>query len=197
MKKTFLYSLLLLIGISTFTSCDRICRKWKARSLEVGDKVDSLNGVYVYYNNSVGNVEGRNVAPDGYNIGLRYQCVEFVKRYYYEYLDHKMPDSYGHAKDFFEARLADGARSKRRNLTQFTNPSSSKPRVDDLLVFDGTKINEYGHVAIISKVDEHSVEIIQQNPGSFGDSRETFTLTKTDGKWKIEQNKTLGWLRKK
>ncbi len=197
MKNTHLFYLLLLLGISTFTSCDRICKKWKARSLEVGDKLDSLNGVYVYYNNSIGNVEGRNVTPDGYNIGLRYQCVEFVKRYYYEYLNHKMPDSYGHAKDFFEKRLPDGTISKRRNLSQFTNPSSSKPRVDDLLVFDGTKTNEYGHVAIISKVDEHSVEIIQQNPGPFGDSRETFALTKTDGKWKIEKDKTLGWLRKK
>ena len=197
MKKTFLYSLLLLLGVSTFNSCDRICRKWNARSLEIGDKVDSLNGVYVYYNNSVGNVEGRNVAPDGYNIGLRYQCVEFVKRYYYERLDHKMPDSYGHAKDFFEKRLQDGKLSSKRNLIQYTNPSSSKPEVDDLLVFDGTNLNKYGHVAIISKVDDISVEIIQQNPGPLASSRETFKLTKSDGKWKIEKDKTLGWLRKK
>ena len=197
MKKTFLFSLLLLLGVSTFTSCDRICRKWNARSLEIGDKVDSLNGVYVYYNNSVGNVEGRNVAPDGYNIGLRYQCVEFVKRYYYERLDHKMPDSYGHAKDFFEKRLQDGKLSSKRNLIQYTNPSSSRPEVDDLLVFDGTNLNKYGHVAIISKVDDNSVEIIQQNPGPLASSRETFKLTKSDGKWKIEKDKTLGWLRKK
>ena len=196
MKKTILFGLLLFFGISTFTSCDRICRKWNAKSLKVGDKVDSLNGVYVYYNNSVGNVEGRNVAPDGYNIGLRYQCVEFVKRYYYEHKNHKMPDSYGHAKDFFEKNLLDGKMSKRRNLIQYTNPSSSKPHVDDLLVFDGNSFNKYGHVAIISKVGDNFVEITQQNPGPSASSRETFKLTESDGKWKIEKDKTLGWLRK-
>ncbi|QAA83073.1 CHAP domain-containing protein [Aequorivita sp. H23M31] len=196
MRKILLFSLFLMVGVSTLSSCDKLIRKFKARSLKVGDKVDSLNGVYVYYNNSVGNVEGRNVAPDGYNIGLRYQCVEFVKRYYYEHLDHKMPDSYGHAKDFFEKQLADGKRSKRRNLTQYSNPSSSKPKVDDLVVYDATSFNKYGHVAIISKVGENSVEIVQQNPGPMASSRETYRLKMENGKWKIEQNKILGWLRK-
>jgi hypothetical protein len=46
----------------------------------VGQKIDSLNGVYVFYNGKVSNVSGRNKAPDGYNLGLKYQCVEFVKR---------------------------------------------------------------------------------------------------------------------
>jgi len=65
-------------------------------SIDVGEKVDSLNGVYVYYNGSVGHVSGRNLVPDGYNPGLKYQCVEFVKRYYYQHLNHKIPDSYRH-----------------------------------------------------------------------------------------------------
>lgn len=196
MKMKFLFKLLFLSGILTLGSCEQICQKWTNKSLEVGDKIDSLNGVYVYYNNSVGNVEGRNVTADGYNIGLRYQCVEFVKRYYYEHLDHKMPDSYGHAKDFFNKQLPDGTFNKRRNLMQFSSPSRSKPKADDLLVFEGTALNKYGHVAIISNVSEGSVEIIQQNPGPWGSSRETFNLTKTKGMWKIEKTETLGWLRK-
>lgn len=56
----------------------------------VGQQIDSLNGVYVYYNGGVENVTGRNITEDGYNLGLKYQCVEFVKRYYYEYLNHKI-----------------------------------------------------------------------------------------------------------
>ena len=104
----------------------------------VGEKLDSLNGVYVYYNGGVNNVSGRNKAPDGYNLGLKYQCVEFVKRYYYEHLHHKMPDSYGHAVDFFDASLNDGERNAKRNLAQFTNPSISVPHKDDLLVYSGT-----------------------------------------------------------
>jgi hypothetical protein len=67
---------------------------------EVGDVVDALHGVSVYFNGGVNHVLERNLADDGYNIGLKYQCVEFVKRYYLEHLNHRMPDTYGHAKTF-------------------------------------------------------------------------------------------------
>lgn len=162
----------------------------------VGQQIDSLNGVYVYYNGGVDNATGRNTTADGYNLGLKYQCVEFVKRYYYEHLNHKMPDSYGHAKDFFDNTLKDGQKSEKRELTQYTNPSDEKPKADDLLIFGGTTFNRYGHVAIISNVTENEIEIIQQNPGPFNKSRETFQLDNKDGKWEIKNERILGWLRK-
>lgn len=164
--------------------------------LNVGHQIDSLNGVAVYYNGKVGNVIGRNTTKTGYNLGLKYQCVEFVKRYYYEHLKHEMPDSYGHAKDFFNNSLSDGEHNEQRNLTQFTNPSQEKPKVDDLLVFDGTTFNKYGHVAIISKVMDDEIEIIQQNPGPNGKSRAAFKLKNKNGKWIIKNDRILGWLRK-
>ena len=52
----------------------------EAAAQEAGDKVDELDGVAVYYNGRISNVSGRNTAPDGYNIGQKYQCVEFVTR---------------------------------------------------------------------------------------------------------------------
>ena len=162
----------------------------------VGQEIDSLNGVFVFYNGKVGNVTERNTTADGYNLGKKYQCVEFVKRYYYEHLNHKMPDSWGDAKDFFDNTLADGQKNRTRNLTQFTNQSKTKPKVDDLLIFDGTITNKFGHVAIISKVMDNKIEIIQQNPGPYGKSRETFPLDKKNGKWEIENKGVLGWLRK-
>lgn len=163
---------------------------------QVGQQIDSLNGVCVYYNGGVGNVTGRNTTADGYNLGLKYQCVEFVKRYYYEHLKHKMPDSYGHAKDFFENTLLDGQKNTKRDLTQYTNPSNAKPKVNDLLIFAGTIFNKYGHVAIISNLTDKEIEIIQQNPGPFSNSRETFSLNCKDGKWEINNKRILGWLRK-
>jgi len=161
-----------------------------------GNPIDSLNGVVVYYNGAVDNTFGRNLAPDGYNLGLKYQCVEFVKRYYYYHLKHKMPDSYGHAKDFFNKSLKDGTLNKQRSLIQYTNPSKTKPKVNDLAIFAPTTFNQYGHVAIISKVEHDFIEIIQQNAGIWGKSRETFKLSQNQGKWKIDHKKLLGWLRK-
>ncbi|WP_420572862.1 CHAP domain-containing protein [Kordia sp.] len=162
----------------------------------VGESLDSFNGVEVYYNGAVNHVVKRNVSKDGYNLGLQYQCVEFVKRYYYEYLNHKMPDSYGHARDFFNYSIEDGKRNPRRNLVQYTNGSISKPKIHDILVFKASRYNSFGHVAIITKVTENTVAIIQQNAGPFGNTRVSYELIQENNHWKIIDSKIAGWLRK-
>lgn len=167
------------------------------QNLEIGQKIDSLQGVYVYYNGGVNNAEGRNWGKDGYNIGLKYQCVEFVKRYYYEHYQHKMPNSFGNAIDFFDPKLVDGEKNLKRDLIQYRNPSSKRPEVGDLLIYSATKLNQFGHVAIVSKVDGDEVEIIQQNPGPFAKSREKYKISLTENRlWKIDNSRILGWLRK-
>ena len=163
---------------------------------ELGQEIDSFNEVPVYFNGSVSNVSGRNLSSNGYNYGLKYQCVEYVKRYYYDHLNHSMPNSYGHAKDFFNPNLSDGQINSERNLLQFNNPSKTKPKVNDLLIFDKTKFNPYGHVAIISKVSENQIEIVQQNAGAYSSSRDKFNLEFSNEKWNIENPGILGWLRK-
>ncbi len=162
----------------------------------IGQSIDSINEVLVYYNGMVGHNEGRNIAPDGYNIGMKYQCVEFVKRYYYQYYHHKMPDSYGNAKDFYDSGIVDSSVNNKRGLRQFSNGSVSKPMVGDLVVFDGHPGNIYGHVAIICSVSDSSVCIIQQNPGPFASSRAMMSLQLADKKWTILDKRLLGWLRK-
>lgn len=159
---------------------------------KIGTVVDSLDGVVVYYNGPVAHVCGRNKTKDGYNLGLKYQCVEFVKRYYYEHYKHKMADAYGHAKDFFDPNLSDSAVNVRRNLIQFKNGGKSKPQKGDLLVYSGTEGNPYGHVSIVAQVLINEIEIVQQNPGMRGNSRERFAVNKN----RIENNRILGWLRK-
>ncbi|AUI88791.1 CHAP domain-containing protein [Vibrio azureus] len=165
---------------------------------KIGEALDSFNDVSVYYNGGVNHVLERNLTDDGYNLGLKYQCVEFVKRYYYKYLNHKMPDTYGHAKDFFNLDLADGDLNKQRNLIQYENGSLSSPKVSDILVYKSTITNPYGHVAIVSKVDlsEGYIEVIQQNPGPFSQSRERYLLESKNGKWVVKNERILGWLHK-
>lgn len=107
-----------------------------------------------------------------------------------------MPDSYGHAKDFYVAGLADGTLVKRRNLYQYNNPGTAKPKVGDLIVYRPTAFNKYGHVAIVSDVGANKIEIIQQNPGARAASRETYRLKNKNGKWEIGHENVQGWLRK-
>jgi len=192
-KRIFIILTVLILVVIGFSVFKRINLNTK---YEVGQKIDEFNNVAVYFNGGVGHVSERNLSDDGYNIGLKYQCVEFVKRYYYEALNHKMPDSYGNAKDFFDSNVKDGNINKNRDLTQYTNPSKSKPKVNDLVVYSGTLLNRYGHVSIVSKVTENQIEIIQQNSGPFGESREKFDLLNENEKWIIQNDRILGWLRK-
>lgn len=187
-----IFGILILIAIGFITAKEFIFNP----KYNIGQEIDNLNGVAVYYNGGVGNISGRKLTDDGYNLGLKYQCVEFVKRYYYEELQHKMPNSYGHAKDFFDKNVKDQQWNNQRDLIQYTNPSKSKPKVNDLVVYSSTPYNRYGHVSIISQVMEKEIEIIQQNPGPNGNSRKKYRLINEDGKWRINNDWILGWLRK-
>jgi surface antigen len=166
------------------------------RDHEVGDRIDTFNGVAIYFNGGVNNVSGRNLSADGYNLGLRYQCVEFVKRYYFERFGHRMPDSYGHAKDFYDAALPDGTLNQRRMLLQFSNGGSSRPEAEDILVFSPSLLNPYGHVAIVSAVTDGSIEIAQQNPGPFSPSREILQVSLSETSRRVDHPRVLGWLRR-
>ena len=161
----------------------------------IGDVIDSHNEIPVYFNGSTDTSLGRNKSKDGYNYGLKYQCVEFVKRYYYDYLNHKMPNTFGHAKDFFDSELKDGEINQERNLIQYQNGSQSKPKVDDIIVFDATVFNPFGHVAIVSHVLEDEIVLVQQNAGRFSNPRTIIPLIKEEQVWKLDNNRILGWLR--
>jgi len=194
MKKTLKIS---LIAIFILIGATWSFKKFNLNpSHSTGDVIDSLNNVSVYYNGGVSNVEGRNTL-NGYNLGLKYQCVEFVKRYYYQFYNHKMPDTYGNAKDFFNSSILDGQLNTQRSLIQYSNPSKWKPKIGDLIVMSGTLFNKYGHVAIVSNVEDDELEIIQQNPGPFSSSRETFGIVETNGLWTIKNDRIMGWLRMK
>jgi surface antigen len=163
---------------------------WKS-GRDAGVELDRYKGVVVYDNGPiVARSFGRHYAADGYYFGQKWQCVEFVKRFYYEAKGHRMPDVWGHAKDFFEESVEQGGLNKRRGLVQFRNGGGERPAVDDLVVFDGA----YGHVAIISEVGSNYVEVVQQN--IYGRPRERFEWEWTNGAAKFQLKKVKGWLRK-
>lgn len=161
----------------------------------IGEVIDELNGVKIYYNGNPRNTFGRSKSETGYNFGLRWQCVEFIKRYYFEYLNHEMPNTWGHAKDFIDLNLMSSQFNKKRGLYQFRNRSISPPKINDILVFGGNALNRYGHIAIISNIDKNVVEIVQQNTGRI--SRERLRLSFNNKKWVIENPEILGWLGKR
>jgi surface antigen len=157
----------------------------------VGTKIDEYKGVAIYSNGTdYMSSHGLNFSDDGYYYGYKWQCVEYVKRFYYEKYDHVMADGAGHAKYFFNPMLEQGEINEQRGLYQYHNGGDVQPQVDDLLVFDD---GAYGHVAIISEVGDGWLEVIQQNSEV---PRERYTLTAEDGKYTISGGKkAAGWLR--
>ena len=106
-----------------------------------------------------------------------------------------MPNTYGHAKDFYNPYLKDGQINKDRGLLQFSNKSKSKPKVNDIIIFKGHSLNKYGHIAIIVNVYENTIEIVQQNVGH--QTRATYQIYNTNGLWVIKNKRILGRLRMK
>ena len=159
----------------------------------VGKVLDSYRSVSVYDNGLLYfRSYGKHYAQDGFYYGQKWQCVEFIKRFFHDAKHHNMPDGMGHAKSFFDDKLPDGALNPRRGLLQHRNGSSEQPRPDDLLVFTDTK---YGHVAIVTQVSADSVEIIQQN--ILAGTRRRLTLAATNGHYFITAPRVpAGWLRK-
>ncbi len=183
---------LLLIGYFIF----RVIKKSNPNpDYTVGQVLDSLNGVYVYYNGSLENIEDENVSRDGYKLGLKHHSEEFIKRYYYEKYKHKMPNVAGNPEEFFDPKVTDGELNRKRDLLQFANPSFSLPAVGDILILKKNKEFLHGHVAIISNVYDGALEVIQQNPGPFKSSRALFGYGDFGNKYKIDDKDVLGWLR--
>lgn len=170
-------------------------QSYSGDSSRIGEPIDSFNGVEVYYNGrDFKNVSGRNVTSDGYNLGLKYQCVEFVKRYYYEVYHHKMPNSYGHAREFFDKSLGDGMKyNEGRGLMQIKNTGYHAPQIGDILVYGARSDNPFGHIGIIIDVQADHIILMQQNYGT--KTRQKIKLVEYGGIYTVADYDVLGWLR--
>lgn len=197
------FLLILFFFMLAFTSCSKSIKYDSTNptkdvsavnniNRKIGDEVDSYKGIPVYFNGMDYNKSyGQNYSSDGYYYGYKWQCVEFIKRFYYDVYKHKMPDSYGNAKDYFNEAVPQGGLNKSRDMLQYKNGESESPKPDDLLVFTD---KTFGHVAIITKVDGDKITVIQQNV--YGKSRDTYNLKKVNGKYYVgTSRKPAGWLR--
>ena len=155
--------------------------------------IDEYLGVPVYYN--TGESLPYHYSNDGYAYGRRWQCVEFVKRFYYDAFHHAMPDVYGNAIDFYDSSLDHNSYNADRDMYQYQNNNTVAPRVNDMIVIDATSSNPYGHVAIIIEVTNDSITIIQQNTGYQSRSKLLLSFDGTNYLVTHPYYEVLGWLR--
>lgn len=159
---------------------------------KVGDIVTNYRSIPVYSNGEKYTLSyGKNYSANQYYYGQKWQCVEFVKRFYHDAFKHQMPSVWGHAIGYYDPTVLHGKFNKDRGMYQFKNGGATSPQPDDLLVFD---FAPYGHVSVISAVRENEIEVVQQNIA--GKPRQIYRLEKIDGLFTIvAKNKPIGWLR--
>lgn len=158
----------------------------------VGEVIARYRSVPAYQNGkTITTSHGKHYAADGYYYGQKWQCVEYVKRFYHDAHGHRMPSVWGHARDFFDPAVAHGEVNPARGMRQYQNGGDTAPKADDLLVFRGGSL---GHVAIVTKVTADSVEVIQQN--IYGVATDSHPLVKSGGRFTVGAGKQpAGWLR--
>ena len=199
MKKTIITLLLICLSIYLYVNAKNPTNKTpnnkitvKSNQIKCGDSIGSHNGITAYYNDGFNSCGlGRHMSSDGYSYGFKWQCVEYIRRYYKDYYKHEM-SRWGNASDYFRNNLAHGAINTERNLIQYKNGHTEKPKEGDILVFQNIA-PPYGHVRLVTKVNGSVINVIEQNTGTSCYS--TLGLSKNGNNWLISDECT-GFLRK-
>jgi hypothetical protein len=155
-----------------------------------GDYLSEFQGVVIHSNGYADFVSNLRSIYNGVDIGMEWQCVEFVNRYYLQ-IYHVNLRSYAsiNANDFF--RYASTLR-----LDAYANGSSTPPDTGDIIVSEG---GSSGHVGIVSRRTSSSVCLAQQNWVNSNYTEKCVNLTLSGSSYRMaDLNATFpvkGWLR--
>jgi hypothetical protein len=156
-----------------------------------GNVVGTLNGITAYSNGTTGTVSNQYST-----VGMKWQCVEYANRYFYQRFAHKNLKGTGNAKDYFGTAAA-------KDLVPYSNGvSTTAPAVGDMLASNGNgAVGNYGHLAIIREVGANYVKVIHQNwSNSAADNSLQLSMSLVNGKYTISNFgaslPVTGWLRR-
>jgi hypothetical protein len=136
---------------------------------------------------------------NGVYAGVKWECVEYVRRFYLSALNLNVTWS-GHGWEWFskasEIDYKDGNTLK-EGFDSFANDAQSRPpAVGDILGYSTLVGGGFGHVAIIKRVRPTYIVTAQQNwINESSDLSRKLPLTNINGKYKVGETAVTGWLR--
>jgi surface antigen len=134
-----------------------------------GTNVGTYNSVIAYSNGSTSYVGPYST------YGYKYQCVEYVNRYFVVAKGKSNMKGTGNAKDYCSGRPS--------GVTVYTNTNATKPATGDFLVSNG---GTYGHIAIVRSVGSSSISVIHQNwSNTSSDNSKSLTMSLSGGKYTV------------
>jgi hypothetical protein len=141
------------------------------------------------------NLDNPHESCDGWGTyGLQYQCVEYVRRFYFlvkgiETREGKMERRWnGNANTYFRT-------ASQKGLDAFENGGKVHPQPEDIITFAG---GPYGHVAIITAVLPDRIEFIEQNFSPTGTGTLAYNPVTNFVESRVVPGETFiveGWLR--
>lgn len=155
-----------------------------------GSYLGQFNRVASYSNGSTGYVSNLSNYVGSVYTGMKWQCVEYVRRYYLSVFNTDLASRYtGNANTWYSNAAAMG-------LEQYPNGGTTPPQVGDILGSTGPSLN--GHVAIIKRITGNKVFTAQQNfANDSTDLDKPLTLTVSNGTYTVSGYSGIqGWLRK-
>ena len=158
------------------------------KAVGFGIQVGDFNGIVAYSNGSTSYYSGLSNYVGGVYTGIKWQCVEYVQRYYVETYDLNIKPFFGNANSFYNQANASAA-----GLQIYPNGGNEGLQVGDILCSNG---GAYGHIAIVREVAANYVKVIQQNwlnhsgDNSFTLTRNGNTISGFNSSYQIN-----GWLR--
>lgn len=153
-----------------------------------GTYLGQFNTVAAYSNGSVGYYSGQRNSVNGVDTGVKWQCVEFVRRYFY--IMFGISPNGGNALDWYPNAASLG-------LDRYQNGGTTPPQVGDILCKGYTSGTPYGHVAIIKRIENNRVYTAQQNMSEDStDLDKWLPLTVSNGTYYVGDSSIQGWLRK-
>ena len=157
-------------------------------------------GIPSYSNCSAGCFTREAHVQDGTFLGIKWQCVEFARRWLFA--THGMVfDDVDTAADIWArvTELTRVATGERIPVTSHPNGSPILPRPDDLIVYCSSYLG-LGHVAVVTAVDLEggTVEVAEQNfqnrPWQ-SDHARRIDLVARDGRYWLLDSHLIGWKR--
>jgi hypothetical protein len=140
------------------------------------------NGVIAYCNSSKYNLVDHYL--DGLPTGKKWQCVEFVRRYYMQI--HGLTFlSVANAYEMMKLTEFIDIDTQQSYPCTFYSPTESTPQKDDILIMEHGK---YGHTAIIVSVQDSRIRIAEQNWDPWIASEYSRELL-------VNDPQIIGWLR--
>jgi parallel beta-helix repeat protein len=163
----------------------------EASGLSFGTQVGEYKGIIAYSNWKNDYVSNEYNYVDVYNTGMKWQCVEYVNRYYYTIYGMEIRIPGTNAEDYYDT-------ASDRGLIAYPNGGTTSPQPGDILCSNG---GTHGHVAIVREVTADSIHVIHQNwANTAADNDKTISMSVSGGHCTVSgfsgSYPVQGWLRK-